>query len=107
LGRIIRDLALIALFAAAVSLVAFEKQEIPTFPGDGNPQHDGQPVMCQNFDTKEYKHNCACKAMNDEAACTPHDPGADEDEDEGGGESPRCKVYCRKSACFCQRHCDS
>ena len=86
-------LAVFLLVGAGVALQG--PQPIPPYPGDDNPQHDGQPMFCVNVDTKEHVHNCACRGMVADDNCR----------EEGGGESSRCKVWCRKSACRCQSDC--
>lgn len=81
-------------------VVAFALQgpaPIPPFEGDDNPAHDGQPQFCINTDTREHLHNCSCRGMQAQNNC----------EEEGGGESSRCKVYCRKSACKCKTDCQT
>jgi len=65
---------------------------IPPYEGDGNPQHDGQPRWCQATDGFGYKKNCGIC----DTKCGP---------DGTGGESPKCKVYCRKGACRCHPEC--
>lgn len=85
---------LLLLALAAGSLAFQEPQPIPDYPGDGNSQHDGQPAFCTNV-TGKYKANCQCKSMNENHEC------------EGGGESSKCSVYCRKSDCKCKSECDT
>jgi hypothetical protein len=86
-------LALLALLACGFALQ--QHAPIPPFEGDGNSQHDGQPAFCINTDTREHLHNCSCKGMLAEHNC----------EENGGGESSRCAVYCRKNACQCKTDC--
>lgn len=86
-----KRLPLFTLLLLCMSITGFDKQQIPKFPGDDDPRHDGQPLFCQNYDTKEYLHNCECKGMDDDC----------KGGEEGGGESPKCKVYCRKNSCSC------
>lgn len=90
------------LLLVLTSTLLVQQGEIPPTT---DPTHKGQPAWCQNFDSKEAKHNCDCHPVMGDARCkTPEDP----DSDEGiGGESPKCKVYCRKDACMCQRGCTS
>jgi hypothetical protein len=100
--RILKAIAPFLLIGLCVGLIAFDKQPIPRFPGDGNPQHDGQPLFCRNFDTKEEAKNCSCRAMSEQECAEPTDEEGGE-----GGESAKCKVYCRKNSCQCERHCDT
>ena len=89
------------LLVLALALTGFDKQPIPPFPGDGNPDHDGQPLFCQNYSDKTVDANCHCKAMNPEQC-------EEQQDSEGEGdvsESSKCKVYCRHSACKCQSGC--
>src|SRR5437016_4023385 len=95
--------AIVFLFLVAAA-VALQKQPIPPFPGDGNPQHKGQPTWCANFDTKENTRNCECQAMNADACKHEDEYGPDS---YGEDNSPRCKVHCRRDACQCQRHCST
>jgi len=88
-----RTFLLIAL--AAVALALQSPAPIPPFEGDGNPDHDRQPKWCQSHDDTNHVHNCDCRASH----C---DPG---EEAPNAGESPRCKVYCRKTACRCKNPC--
>lgn len=91
--------------------VAFQQVPIPEHQPDGNPQHDHQPEFCQNYDTGVHAHNCTCHAMNPtEQECDSKARGQGEEDEDGnpvpeGRESPRCRVYCRKSACRCRNHC--
>jgi hypothetical protein len=89
---ILRATLALLLVAAAFSLQ--QPAPIPPFEGDGNPQHDGQPSYCQNFDTK-FAHNCKCIDMQDQAC------------DRTEQESAKCKVYCRKHACRCKTSCNT
>ncbi len=97
-------LSLAAVAVAAIALQAPAPKPIPPFEGDGNSQHDGQPAFCVNSDHTGWKHNCTCKGMIE--------PGQDRDKmcegmlpGEGGGESAKCSVYCRKTACRCVDPC--
>ncbi len=99
---------LITTFLFACCLIAMQApkpKKIPKFEGDGNSQHDNQPAFCINTDKMGYEHNCSCKGMfdKDRSECDKDLPG--EGEDRGGGESAKCSVYCRKSACRCQSPC--
>jgi len=53
----------------------------------------------RNYDDSMFEHNCSCRAMSDEECA------AENDEGYGGGESSKCKVYCRPKACECQSGC--
>ncbi len=90
------------LFVAAL-LVAQGPKPIPRHKPDGNPQHDNQPEFCINSSHMGYQQNCTCKGMAD-AKCEGL-PG--EPEEKGGGESPKCAVYCRKTMCRCASPCES
>lgn len=69
-------------------------REIPTYEGDDNAQHDGQPKWCQAKDAGGFAKNCGvCDTM-----CGPGNTG---------GEDKRCKVYCRKGACKCHPECST
>lgn len=82
---------------------AFQQTPIPPYGGDDNRSHDGQPMWCQNDDTKQHAHNCECLAMKrDDPECI---MPTDENQSQGPDGS-KCKVYCRKSACRCRTHCD-
>lgn len=72
------------------------QQEIP--PAN-DPTHPGQPSWCQNFADKVFKSNCSCKPEFGSEAC--------KSGEKGGGENPKCKVYCRKSSCKCDSMCTS
>ena len=88
--------AMLSIFVlVAVGIALQEPQPIPPFEGDGNPSHEGQPSFCINVDTKEYVHNCSCRGMVADNSCG----------EEGGGESSRCSVFCRKHACKCVTDC--
>ncbi len=94
------------LFALAITLMS--QATIPRFKGDGNPQHDGQPAWCQNYDARGYMHNCKCKGMitkegKEREQCKDMLPG----EKKGGGESPTCSDFCRKESCRCMDPCES
>ena len=91
----------VALVITMGLAVAFQSpRPVPPFEGDGNPDHDGQPVHCQNFDSTAYLHNCECMAMAD-------DPKCEEKSANTSSENPKCKVYCRKTACRCKKKCRS
>lgn len=93
-----RHLQIILNLTLACSLIGYQKTPIPPYRGDDNPQHDGQPMYCRNYETSQEAPNCACKAM---AA-----PGKECPEDENAGDEPtKCAVYCRKTACQCERRC--
>lgn len=87
-----------ALLLLVGALLAWQgPQPIPPFEGDGNSQHDGQPKWCSNVDTKTHSANCSCKPMMGDPEC--------KNGEGGGGESQKCKVYCRKTACRCLPGC--
>lgn len=87
-----RILSLVLLLTLALSVTAFQREPIPQYPGDDNPQHDGQPMYCVNHDTAKHAANCSCRSMNpDGESCEQ--------------ESSKCKVYCRKEACRCANPC--
>ncbi len=90
-------ITLAAIFILTVAAIGFQLAPIPPYEGDGNDQHDGQPKWCQNVDSKTHAHNCDCKPMAGDPEC--------KDGEGGGGESPKCKVYCRKTACRCLPGC--
>ncbi len=101
-------LAIFILAVAALALQLPDPPEIPIFPGDGNPQHDGQPVFCQNHDGGGWKHNCECHSMNPtHEQCKRDENGADPDGQYHGPDTSKCKVYCRKTECRCVNHCES
>lgn len=81
-----RFVELAAALVIAGALIAW--QEIP--PADDS-YHPGQPEWCQNFRTKLFGANCACKRE-----CK-----------DGAAEDLKCKVYCRKHACRCDHKCES
>ncbi len=85
---------LATLMLVALCLTAWQREPIPQYPGDDNPQHDGQPAHCQNMDSAKHAANCSCKSMN------PDGESCDQ-------ESSKCKVYCRKEACRCISPCTS
>lgn len=80
-----------------------EGRQIPTYPGDGNPQHNGQPRWCQSDDSHGYMHNCACIGMTGSDGHT----GMCEGKDPAPHGDPLCKTYCRRSACSCHAECDN
>lgn len=92
-----RILSAVLLLALAVSATAWQKPKAPPFPGDGNPQHDGQPLVCINHSNgkyAKYAKNCSCRRMNpDGRTCT----------DERDMTS--CSTTCRKPACLCANPC--
>lgn len=89
-----RILSAVLLLALAVSVTAFEKESIPGFPGDGNSQHDNQPMWCVNHSNGKYAQNCKCRARNpDGETCSDH-------KDSVG----TCSTACRK-ACRCANPC--
>lgn len=91
-----RILSAVLMLALAVSATAWQKPQAPTFPGDGDPRHDGQPIQCQNHSNGRYAKNCSCKSMNsDGETCSDQQ------------ESRSCKVYCRKDACRCISPCQT
>ena len=101
--RTLRACAISAIIAGAFALQAPQPKQIPKCEGkECEGGHEGQPKWCANYDTPGYLHNCACKEMNP-GKC--HEP--DKDEEEGGGESSKCSVYCRKNACRCSKGCDT
>ncbi len=86
-----------ALLLLVGALLAWQgPAPIPPFEGDGNPMHDAQPKWCQNTDTKTHARNCDCKPHMGDKECQEADRGA---------ENSRCSVWCRKSACKCERDC--
>jgi len=93
---------LLGLLPIYTLALAFQQEEIPTYPGDPETgEHEGQPVFCQNVDTKAFKHNCSCKAMRDNDDCKK------EPDEEYQSETSKCKVYCRKHACECRSDCET
>jgi hypothetical protein len=85
-------LRIATLFLLAVAAWSLQQTPIPNYPGDDNPQHDGQPMFCLNHSTEKHAANCACRSMNPDAeSCSQ--------------ESAKCKVYCRKEACRCLSPC--
>lgn len=84
------------LFLVGALLAWQGPKPIPPFEGDGNSQHDGQPAFCVNHDTKEWVHNCDCKPHVGDKECQDADRGA---------ENSKCSVWCRRSACRCERDC--
>lgn len=88
----------VLLLWCCAALLAFQKQPIPDYPGDDNPQHDGQPMWCANFDTKEHTRNCECQAKSKQDC---------EHRDDYGPDTGSCKVFCRKHACTCQTACET
>lgn len=100
--KTLRMTALAALVAAAFAFQQPQPKQIPKCEGkECEGGHDDQPKFCQNYDSAKYVHNCACKEMNP-GKC--HDSDQDE---EGGGESSKCSVFCRAKACKCSRGCDT
>jgi len=77
-----------------VAALALQSTPIPPYPGDGNSQHDGQPMWCQNSETGGFKANCSCVDKADVACDKTHK------------DSSKCKVWCRKSSCHCLTMCD-
>ncbi len=106
-----------AMLLAVSPTPSFEKQKIPQYPGDDNPMHNGQPMWCQNFSTKEYEGNCDCYATKENGRCNKHTgedgngDGPDSYQDNGDDHHynymPRCGVHCRKDMCQCQRKCET
>ncbi len=96
-------LKLLVLLALVTAALALQQTPIPPYPGDDNPSHDGQPMFCQNDDTKQHAHNCECLAMHhDDPECV-----MPTDENQSyGSDSSKCKTFCRKTACRCKTHCD-
>lgn len=88
------------------SLLAFQSGEIPPYPGDGNPQHDGQPMHCQNYHDSMFKANCDCQPHGDnKKECKDKE---DEDGILGSEYMPsKCKTWCRRPACHCSNGCTS
>ncbi len=80
---------LAALFLAGLILAQDGGKEIPTFPGDDNPQHNGQPEFCIGASDGTHKPNCGVCNM-----CGKDAP-----------ESPKCKTYCRRGACRFHESC--
>lgn len=73
-------------------VIALQREPIPQYEGDDNPQHDGQPKFCLNHDTAKHAKNCSCRSMNpDGESCSQ--------------EKPSCKVYCRPKSCQCLSPC--
>lgn len=105
--KVISFVALMLLYGTAV---AFQR-EVPPYPGDDNPLHNGQPMICINHDTKEFVHNCSCQAMGgDDDRCKVKDPDEDRNEDgtpRNGPYALSCKTRCRKDACECRRRCET
>jgi hypothetical protein len=66
-------------------------------PPTDDENHQGQPSWCQNFNTKEWMHNCDCQPRMGDKECK---------EPDKGGENSKCSVYCRKKACRCKRRCE-
>lgn len=92
-----KRLPAVLVFALALSLVALQKEPIPPYGGDDNPQHDGQPMFCVNHSNGKHAQNCSCRSMSaDGEGCNPD-----------GKESSACKVFCRKSACRCANPCST
>lgn len=101
--KLLSVLVLLGLYGTAVG---FQQIPIPDYPGDDNPQHSGQPLFCQNYETREHAHNCECLEMDSEdSRCKLHPE--DEDWDTRGPMSTKCKTRCRRDACLCQRKCDT
>lgn len=72
--------------------VVLQPIPIPPFMGDGNPQHDGQPMFCQRHDSK-YKANCK--------KCERRCENGEETEDS------RCATNCRRGTCECHPPCQT
>ncbi len=105
-NKVLSFVTLIGLYGSAV---AFQR-EVPPYPGDDNPSHNGQPMICLNYDTKEFTHNCSCAAMNNEdERCKSKDPENRDDYGmpHSGPYAPACKTRCRHDACECKRHCET
>lgn len=81
------------LLTAALAL-----QQPQPIPPTDDEDHEGQPAFCVNSGT-EFVHNCECMPQMDSEECG--DPKA------GGGENKHCAVYCRRSACRCQKRCST
>lgn len=83
------SLVFASLLLAVLVFAQTGQREIPAFPGDDNPAHDGQPLWCQATDTENHKKNCG--------KCD-HKCGEDNDQ--------RCKTWCRsRTACRCNPQC--
>ena len=95
-GKHIRFLIAAILLVSGSLALQNGPRRVPPFEGDGNAQHDGQPKFCLNVDTKEFLHNCDCQPKMGDKECHEVDKG---------GENPKCSVYCRRTACRCQREC--
>ncbi len=91
-------ISLAAIFIIAIGAIGFQLPQPPPYEGDGNPAHDGQPKFCINVDTDKNSHNCNCKPMVGDPECKDGGEG-------GGGESPKCRVYCRPKSCRCLPSC--
>ena len=91
--------------------IGFQQTPIPPYPGDDDPSHNGQPMFCQNYPTREHLHNCTCMAMGGEdERCKSKSPDQDRDEEGyplNGPLAKGCSTRCRKNACLCQRRCDT
>lgn len=100
--KLLRILSALLVFALALAAQREQPPKpTPPFPGDGNPQHNGQPMHCQNHDHNGWLHNCDCRAEEADH-CNPGDP---EPSAPTGRESSKCKVYCRKDHCHCVTPC--
>jgi len=82
----------VLIFLLAWGAMAWQDRPIPDYPGDDNPQHNGQPMWCQARDENGHKKNCGVCDMHCSQDGTPI-------------ESNKCRVYCRHGACRCHRPC--
>ncbi len=100
-----RGFVLCGVLGLALSLAQIP---IPEYPGDPDSgAHKGQPLWCQNYDTKLGAHNCECHYMNPtDKQCERH-PNEPELDEPTGPDTSKCKVYCRKTECRCKNHCES
>ncbi len=64
-----------------------------TMRGQEEDPHAGQPVTCHSNPSKPSTHEAAM-CGHCEKSC-------------GREEANKCKVYCRKSACACERNCNT
>jgi len=88
--------ASLTLLTAALAVALQEPQPVPPYPGDTNPAHNNQPQFCLNVQTKEFLANCQCQPTVGDAECGDRNRNT---------QPPKCKTYCRKTACGCVDGC--
>jgi hypothetical protein len=90
------SLVFVSLLLAVLVFAQTGGKDIPTFDGDDNPDHNGQPKWCQSSNQGGFKANCG--------KCNP--PTCDEKGNAIHYNNPKCGVNCRPNACLCHPGCN-